>query len=104
MGSHEPELCDMLKTVEHEKEAIDIELLDYNEDKIDDIARLSEELYLFFSLILGGEALTISEGCEGNGFEVWRLLCEEYDAKTPQNLQALPTGIIQPARVKSLGL
>eukprot|EP00972_Heterocapsa_arctica_P082151 12108874-Heterocapsa_arctica.AAC.1 len=83
MGSHGPELRDMLKNVGYEKETIDIELLDYDEDKIDDIARLSNELFPFFSLILGGEALTISEGFEGNSFEVWRLLCKEYDAKTP---------------------
>eukprot|EP00972_Heterocapsa_arctica_P034396 5065092-Heterocapsa_arctica.AAC.1 len=88
----------MLKEVEQEKETIDIDVPSYDSDNIDDIGRLSEELYSFFSVVLGGEAFTISESCEGKGFEVWRLLCKEYDAKTPQNLQALLTGIIQPSR------
>ena len=103
MCSHEPELREMLKTIEQEKDVIDPDILEYDPNQIDNIHRLNEELYSFFTLTLGGEALTISESCVGNGFEVWRLLTKEYDAKTPQNLQALLTGIIQPVRVKSLG-
>eukprot|EP00972_Heterocapsa_arctica_P072611 10721359-Heterocapsa_arctica.AAC.1 len=76
MASHEPELREMFKEVEQENEIIDVDVLSYDSDKIDDFHRLSEELYTFFSLVLGGQALTISESCEGNGFEVWRLLCK----------------------------
>ena len=103
MASHEPELREMLKSIEQEKEVIDPDILEYNADKIDDIYKLNEELYTFFSLTLGGEALTICEKCVGNGFEVWRLLCKEYDAKTAQNLQALMKALMYPERAKNMG-
>eukprot|EP00972_Heterocapsa_arctica_P031290 4606616-Heterocapsa_arctica.AAC.1 len=56
MSSHEPELRDMFKTIEQEKEIIEVDVLSYDPDKIDDIYRLSEELYTFFTLALGGGA------------------------------------------------
>ena len=104
MASHEPQLREMLRSIEQEKEVIDPDVLEYDADKIDDIDKLNEELYTFFSLTLGGEALTICEKCVGNGFEVWRLLCKEYDAKTPENLQALGKALMYPERVKSMAV
>ena len=53
------------------------------------------------SLATEGAAFTIVENADGQGMEAWRRLCKEYDAKTPQNLQALLTSIIQPARVSA---
>eukprot|EP00972_Heterocapsa_arctica_P098857 14586286-Heterocapsa_arctica.AAC.1 len=65
MRSHEPDLRDMFQRVARETDVIE---LDQYVDYVD-IDRLASEIYLFFSLTLGGEALTVGEGWDGNGLE-----------------------------------
>ena len=96
--SVETQSREILKKVELQNEVIDLDAyIDYL-----DIDGFAADILLMFTLTMTGEALAIVENCDGNGPEAWRQLCKEYDAKTPQNLQALLTSIIQPARVKDI--
>ena len=96
--SVEPQSREILKKVEMQTEIVDLDAyIDYL-----DIDRLAADIFLMLTLTMSGEALTIVENCDGNGLEAWHQLCKEYDAKTPQNLQALLTSKFQPTRVKDI--
>ena len=87
---------ELLKDVERETDPVEVDAYVGTHPDVD---WLSSDLYLTLSLATEGAAFTIVENADGQGMEAWRRLCKEYDAKTPQNLQALLTSIIQPASV-----
>ena len=100
VSSSIPEFRAVLEQVEKQDDSMDEDLL---EIKTFDRETISAEFYLALTLVLGETPLTIVENVDNkSGFEAWRKLCNEFDSKTQQNLQALTGYVMQPPRVKSI--
>jgi hypothetical protein len=103
ISSKAPEHRTILKEAEISTEPIELDKYVGAASGTIDIDLFSAELYHVLTITLGDTPLSIIENVSsGCGLESWRQLTQEYDAKTPQNLQTLVQQVVQPKRVKSL--
>ncbi len=107
-----PGLRDMLKkiAVDPKMRKSEIKVEELNKFRIDidpmlsmkeDIHDMSQELHAMLVVVTNGVPWNLVDGTDGNGWEAWRVLHNEYYAVTYEGQRQLLSKVIQPTRVKT---